>query len=140
QAYAVLSELANRAVLDDKLRLALRSRAGTFRRSYVAKERVLVTQGQVGVQLRRLRPAELDMYVKTADAAETAAVKLKGLMTSTKQEEAERKAAVELDYSRKLLDRGDRDKAKERLQDILTRYPGTRSAAEARTLLGTLGD
>jgi len=50
----------------------------------------------------------------------------------------ERKAAAYLAYARKLIARGERVKAKERLREIVETLPGTRAAVEAKQLLDTL--
>jgi hypothetical protein len=53
--------------------------------------------------------------------------------------EAEKMAAPILREAHKLLDDGRKEKAIERLREIVRKYPGTPSAAEAEKLLGTLG-
>jgi TolA-binding protein len=44
-----------------------------------------------------------------------------------------------LSYAKKLLERGEGDMARERLQEIVKGYPDTEAAKEAKKLLGEVG-
>jgi hypothetical protein len=53
--------------------------------------------------------------------------------------DAEKTAATKLDLARSLLKDGKTDKAKQRFQDIITQFPGTKAADEAKRELEKLG-
>jgi S1-C subfamily serine protease len=53
-------------------------------------------------------------------------------------EKKERQAATKLGWAKELADKGKLDKAKERYQAIITEYPNTRAAVEAKMLLEKL--
>jgi hypothetical protein len=54
------------------------------------------------------------------------------------EKKAEERAAAYLQYAKKLIDRGETEKAQERLQEIVRDLPHTEAAKEARQLLQTL--
>jgi hypothetical protein len=51
----------------------------------------------------------------------------------------EKAAASKLDFAKSLLKDGKTDRAKQRFQEIITQYPGTKAAEEARNELEKLG-
>jgi hypothetical protein len=74
---------------------------------------------------------------REAKEAEAARLK-KERAASEKRETDEQYAAAQVRYAKKLIDQGDTNTAKERLQKVLKEYPDTKAAPEAQDLLDKL--
>jgi hypothetical protein len=75
----------------------------------------------------------------TAKAAPKAAPEPKDKPALTDADQAERTAAAKLKLAQSLLKDGKTDRAKQRFQEIVTQYPNTRAAEEAKKELEKLG-
>jgi hypothetical protein len=118
-----------------------RQREERERMEEVRRRQEEMASQEQGRELARVRAAEKARERAEKEARERAEQKKAELEERRRQEEVARldkKAAPHLVYAKKLIDRGEYDQARSRLQEIIRDYLGTPSAKEAKRLLKEL--
>jgi hypothetical protein len=86
------------------------------------------------------KPGEAPPGLPSVKEAKEATEKARQEFVAGKQREKEaQQPAAYLAYAKKLIDREEYDKARERLREIIDKYPSTKEATEAKELLEKIG-